>query len=321
MHKKSILYLPDGNQFDDIGVDLPASYKIQDDYLLTVSKKNSTKNIGMNWFKLFILVFLRKIKIWESLVQCGFIKGWFLEFYDYWINVLNGRPITVFDFHNLYFNYRRKNQESSEMTWDNAQDHIHNWQHPSNIGLTFHYVAKYSRSPFRSKELFKYIKKGQQVLEYGCALAPMYRTYREYLNHLGCHWVLADIPNFPFHYSRYTYGKDADVIFSTITDDLIDDPLRGIDKQYDLIIIQEVFEHLHSPLHIAKYLNERLRPGGILFFDYVLSDAKGLDTPMGLAQRGETLKYLSEHFKILNGQLTLNPNQTVGFCVGKKDKK
>jgi len=164
------------------------------------------------------------------------------------------------------------------MSWENAKDHIHNWQNPNNIGLTFHYVAKYSRLPFRSKELFKYIRKGQQILEYGCALAPMYRTYREYLNHFKCSWVLADIPNFPFHYARYTYAKDAGVIFSTITDEIMDDPLRGIDKKFDLIIIQEVFEHLHSPLHVAKYLNERLRIGGLLFFDYVLSDAKGLDT-------------------------------------------
>ncbi|OFZ51908.1 MAG: hypothetical protein A2381_01220 [Bdellovibrionales bacterium RIFOXYB1_FULL_37_110] len=318
MSKKYISYLPGGNQFDDIRVNLPVSYKIQDDYLTTVLKKNINSNILYNFLKLAILFSLKKIKLWESLVQCGFIKGWFNEFYDYWVNVLNGRPITVFDFHHLYFHYRRKNQESSEMSWENAKDHIHNWQNPNNIGLTFHYVAKYSRLPFRSKELFKYIRKGQQILEYGCALAPMYRTYREYLNHFKCSWVLADIPNFPFHYARYTYAKDAGVIFSTITDEIMDDPLRGIDKKFDLIIIQEVFEHLHSPLHVAKYLNERLRIGGLLFFDYVLSDAKGLDTPMGLAERNETLKHLNDHFQILEGRFSMDIGQTVGFCVGKK---
>jgi 2-polyprenyl-3-methyl-5-hydroxy-6-metoxy-1,4-benzoquinol methylase len=140
-----------------------------------------------------------------------------------------------------------------------------------------------------------------RILEYGCGIAPMYRTWRRFFAHIPTRWVLADIPGFPFHYARQVHGADAGVRFVTITPERFADPLQGVEGQFDLIILQEVFEHLDEPLRLAGYLVDRLAPRGLLHFDYIESDATGLDTPAGLEQRRETLKYLKSRLEIVEG--------------------
>ena len=55
-------------------------------------------------------------------------------------------------------------------------------------------------------------------------MAPYYYCYRRYYSHLDC-TVLADIPNFPFHYAKYLYGRDGDIEFATIGSSEFYDPL------------------------------------------------------------------------------------------------
>jgi SAM-dependent methyltransferase len=167
----------------------------------------------------------------------------------------------------------------------------------------------------RCRQLFSFLRKGMRVLEYGCSLAPMYRTWRAFLSHVDTQWVLADIPNFPFHYSRHTYGRDREASFCLIAEDLFDDPLRNVQGQFDLIIIHEVFEHLHKPRHLAEYLLRRLNPGGLFFFDYVRSEATGHDTPAGLAERTTTLEFLAQHLEIVDGRFEVS-DESLGRCIG-----
>lgn len=306
-----------GNHFDNILIDIASSYQIQDRWLSTVAKKSSKRNILYNFFSLFFFVILKRLSLYEPLVNSGFVNKWFVEFHAYWSQVLGGRPITVSDFNNLYFHYRVKNQNEGDLSWNNPEEHVNNWQAPHNIGLLFHYVSKCARSPFRSKLLFKYLKNNMRVLEYGCSLAPMYRTYREFLNHRQTSWVLADIPNYPFHFTRYICAQENDVKLVTITGEKFDDPLREAEGQFDFIIIQEVFEHLDRPLFVAKYLLERLRPGGLFLFDYVNSEGKGLDTSGGMQDRDQTLQYLDSKLRIIEGTFSVS-SKSISTCLGIK---
>jgi SAM-dependent methyltransferase len=144
----------------------------------------------------------------------------------------------------------------------------------------------------------------------------MYRTWRSYLSHVRTNWVLADIANFPFHYSRHTYAGDAAASFCLIGEDLFDDPLRQVDGGFDMIIIHEVFEHLHKPRHLAEYLLRRLKPGGLFFFDYMRSDATGHDTPAGLAERTKTLEYLAKELEMIDGHFEVS-DRSLGRCIGR----
>jgi len=265
-------------------------------------------------------VLLKKMNLWETVVTIGVKRKWFDQFLDYWINVLGGLSLNVSDFHQLRFHYRKiahANTHLKQLSWNNEAEHLHNWQTPDNLYLTFNYVTKCALHPFRSRQLLKVLDKDMRVLEYGCSLAPMYRTYREYLNHIPTQWVLADIPNFPFHYARQVYARDLEVEqFVTITEELFDDPLKNVQRNFDVIIVQEVFEHLHKPLHIAEYLVNRLNDGGLFFFDYAVSDAQGLDTSAALIERQSTLEYLSGKLEVVHGDF--QNGEISGRCIGRK---
>ena len=240
------------------------------------------------------------------LVTTGIRTKWFDEFLDYWLNVLNGRPLTVMDFHGLHFHYRKRTQYTEQITWNDVTDHLSNWQSPNNIRALFHYVSHCAKNPVSSKVLYRILKKGMTVVEFGCGIAPMYRTYRSYFNHIEVSWILSDIANSPFHYARHIYGKDSGVDFVCITEELFDDPLKQIECNCDLIIVREVFEHLHKPRFIVEYLVERLSKGGLLYFDYVTSDALGYDTPAGKEERIPTLNYLEDKMEIIYGNFKVS---------------
>jgi SAM-dependent methyltransferase len=269
-------------------------------------RKNKTsvrRNILVNYAGLALLVLLKRMNLWETVVTTGLKRRWFDEFLDYWRNVLGGARIGIAGFHQLRFHYRQcvhARNYDKQFSWNDEAEHLRNWQATDNIYLLFNGVAGCAVTPFRSRHLPRLLKRGARVLEYGCSMAPMYRTYREYLSHIPAQWVLADIPNLPFHYARHTYARDSEVEqFVTITEALFDDPLRNVEGDFDLIIVQTVFEHLHKPRHIAEYLVNRLRGGGHLLFDYIESNGMALDTPSGVQERAATLEYLFDNLEVV----------------------
>lgn len=254
----------------------------------------------------------------EPLISTGLIKGWFNEFYDYWYNTLGGRPISVMDFHALHFHYRRMYQTIETLNWKTNADHLANWQHPRNFSAVFHLVWAHAMNPIPYYTMLKRFKKGMRVLEFGCSLAPVYRCYREFMAHKKITWVLADIPTHAYHYALYSYHKDADIEnMVVIQENMFDNPLKDVDGLFDIIFINTVFEHLQNPLHIARYLHQRLKPGGYLVFDYIKSDARGLDTPKGLEERVPTLQFIERNYDIVEGRI-YPLEDSIRFAVGKK---
>ena len=61
----------------------------------------------------------------------------------------------------------------------------------------------------------------------------------------------------------------------------------------------------------------RLRPGGLLWFEYSTTDATGLDTPAGQSELLETLQYLSERVEVVYGELRVD-ERPLGPCVARK---
>jgi 2-polyprenyl-3-methyl-5-hydroxy-6-metoxy-1,4-benzoquinol methylase len=296
-------HLPGGNRFDDVRIDLLESFQRQEDWLATVERKPVRGSRLPETARLYRDGALAYTGLMEAVAGSAVMRWWLREFLDYWSNVIGGRPLTVFDFHQLLFHYRRRFQSMETLDWSSATEHVAHWTAPENLYQTFHFVRKYAFQPVRSRSLTRLLKPNARVLEYGCALAPMYRTWRRYGAHVPTTWVLADIPNFPFHYARHAYALEASVErFATIWPDRFDDPLAGVDGEFDTIVVQEVFEHLDRPRFVADYLLERLRSGGILIFDYVRSEARGLDTPSGLAERDDTLAFLGDRLEIIQGE-------------------
>ena len=78
-----------------------------------------------------------------------------------------------------------------------------------------------------------------------------------------------------------------------------------------------MFEHLDEPLFVAKYLLDRLNPGGLFVFDYIKSHGHGLDHPRALEEREATLKLILEQTTIIQGDID-DISQDVGWCLAKK---
>ena len=114
------------------------------------------------------------------------------------------------------------------------------------------------------------------------------------------------------------YRKPLVITICGVSEEMFDDPLRNVHGKFDIIIVQEVFEHLHAPLHIAEYLIERLKVGGLLSFDYALTKGFGYDTPISIEQRHDTLKFLEKHLKFIYGDF-LNDDQKLGSYIGIKE--
>lgn len=311
-------HLDGGNYFDKMLIDIQSSIQLQEEWLNNTPKKSMRKSRIINYLKKISLSLSMRLNIHEPMVLLGIKRKWFNEFLEYWRNCLGGRPLDIMDFHSLHFSYRKKFQYTSELSWNDAKEHLSNWQTPNNIYTIFHFVKKYALRPVREARFHRLIKPGMKVLEYGCSLAPMYRTYRTYFNHLEAEWYLADIPVFPFHYARHVYGQDKEVKrFICITEDKLDDPLRDIQVNFDLIIVQEVFEHLHKPLLIAEYFINRLNPGGFFYFDFSKSSGKGLDTQAGMKERIATLQYLDDKLEIISGSFSTD-GRDISTCIGRK---
>ena len=220
--------------------------------------------------RLLVAGVLIRLRLREPLVMSGFCRRWFDDFATYWHDILGGRPIpTVSDFNALLYEYRRRQQHVGELSWSDAAQHVANWQDPDAIYLTFHNTRRLALHPIAGLRLWRLVPRGARVLEYGCSLAPYYYCYRHFFSHLGCSFVLADIPNFPFHYAKYLYRHDAEVEFATIGPDKFREPLAGLEgvARFDVIIVTTVFEHLDDPPFAARYLLDRLNPNGLLVFD------------------------------------------------------
>ncbi len=312
------IHLSGGNYFNNVKIEIAESIRLQDEWIESSSKISIKQSRVKCYARRRALHQLMKLNLYEPMIESGFIRGWFDEFSDYWRRSLGGRPLKISDFFSLRFEYRKKAQYTQEFNWSSAKQHLRNYQSPENINSIFHFVIKNAYSPIREARIPDLISPGSSILEFGCGLAPLYRAYRNYFSFFDCKWYLADIPGFPFHYSRHVYGQDNPVSnFITIEDDNFMTPLENIDTKFDIIFIQEVFEHLLHPLEIARHLTSKLKAGGLLYFDYVKSDGLGHDTPMALEQRTETLKYLLSKFHILDGNLK-DPGKDFSLSIGRK---
>jgi 2-polyprenyl-3-methyl-5-hydroxy-6-metoxy-1,4-benzoquinol methylase len=311
-------HLTGGNRFDDIRLDIAASISDQEAWLAGTPKVPVPAGTAPgNWSRLFAHRLLRRTSLWDAAVGGGLLRSWFEDFKGYWHGCLGGRPITLWDFRPLLFHYRCRFQRLAEPTWSSPAEHVGNWQRPEGLFATLQAVSRGAVDPVRSWALPRLLRPGVRALEYGCGVAPMYRTWRQFFAHIPTRWVLADIPGFPFHYARHVYGADAGAEFVCITPDRFADPLQGLEGQFDLIVLLEVFEHLDEPRRLAGYLLDRLAPGGLLHFDYIESGATGLDTHAGLEQRGETLRYLQSRLDVLEGD-TAPTGEIRGAVVGRK---
>ncbi len=314
------------NKFDKVCIDIEKAFNEQSLNLYRTRKFNkdscTRKEYRIRFLKMigslirtYSMGILYKLGLLEKLMCSNLLLGWFEEFRNFWVDYLKNRPIDIIDFHFLRVNYRTKFQEVSYEDESNATKFIEAWQKNENVHLLFHCIWKYAKSAYLDFHLFsKHIRNNAHILEYGCGIAPITTGLIRYCSYKNLRFTIADIKQINFLYARWKFSQK-DYIDSITIDPAICDNLPP-EKKYDVILCLTVLEHLPNPLAVTKVLHDHLKTGGILVFDYVKGEGKGLDTKRGVTEREKVLNFIEQNFRLLKGRI--NYKESTGLTVVKK---
>ena len=243
---------------------------------------------------------------------------WLRHFQDYWVH-LGGRPLWhTSDFFFLRNFFRLRQPPLDESTIEGLDVHLATWQNPEFIYSLFHAVLQETfSSELAILRLLRSMPPSfSSVLEFGCGSAIItssilqHRCYKP----KSTTFVIADLPTLTFHYATYKFRKCSNVIPITL---LPKNNFQLItNKRFDVVFCCQVFEHLSDPMQTINTLYEVLNNDGLLYFDYIISEAKGLDTLQGLTYRNDVLDFITDKFVIEFGSIDKTKN--IGLTVARK---
>ena len=312
------------NRYDDFRPDVRALLKEQGGKLAPPDlAARSADGLGpagrlVSLARLYALGALVKSGLYRRLLYANLRLDWFFEFQEYWVRELGNRPIQPHDFYYLSGVYRQRLQTIHFEHLQNpalASDdkHLESWRDHRIVYYLFAHTYRQALSPLHVHPYVRYISRGGRVAEYGCGAAPILAALARWYRHLDLQLVGADIPHLLFHYVRWRFRNRPFVTMVPIPPD-DDAPLPGT---YDTIFCLEVLEHVPRPMAVLQHVHRALKPGGHLVFDYIRSEASGLDTLSALRDRLPALQFILEHFDIVKGRVSTDGSH-VEISVARK---
>ncbi len=315
----------EGNQFDNLCVDVPELYR-----RVPLSK---AAGAGVNvvpftwapcyrWYRSVLLPLRLRARLWALARRTHLDIGWFETFQEYWSSVLQGRPLlTVHDFYFLQNLYRVRFQQSRLAATTDAKIHLTAWQQPELIHQLMLFVARetveHQLEVVRELLAARAADGALAYLEYGCGAAPVTVSLFEFCKP-GPRLVvqLADIQTVTFHYAAWRFRRCSNVRPVLLREDNAFQP--ELTEPLDAIVCLDVFEHLNRPLETVQRFHAGLKPGGRLLFNYVLSqgDRGAFDTVQGMAERNAVLDFVERNFTI--GRGVLARGDSMGLTVARK---
>lgn len=301
------------NSYDRIEIDLTKiRERVEEESTLADFKENKVAIV--NFFRLFIVVLLRRLGIQKRLVWSGFILGWFLPFENFWRNILQGRPIDVTDFHYLRACYRSKFQSVSVEDEYTEEGFLRGWQSRGTAYLLFGAVWTHAKADnLMFLRSLSHIPKKGRILEYGCGIAPITNGLRSFLGHRKYDYTLLDIDQINFYYAIYRHKKHASYRVLPPMNNL----LTSEDGNFDVIYCLTVLEHVPNPDEVVQSFERSLNPNGLLIFDFIMGEGHGLDSVESSKKRVDTLDYIRANFTLVSGEI--DHTNHVGFTICRKN--
>ncbi len=299
------------NLYDDVSLDIPGLLK-QQETTLPPPDPGARSGDGLgpigalgSLLRLYLLGALVKLGLHQRLVYANLRLDWFYEFQRYWMDELGNRPIHPHDFYFLAGVYRQRLQsihfeQLADPALASDERHLEAWRDHRTVYYLFAHTFRLALSPLRVHRFIRYVPRHGRVAEYGCGAAPILTGLARRYRHLDLELVGADIPHLLFHHARWKFRNDRFVTMVAIEPNN-DAPLPGT---YDAIFCLETLEHLPRPIPVLQHFHRALKPGGHLIFDYIRSEAIGLDTATSLRDRIPALQFILDHFDIVQGRVT-----------------
>lgn len=295
------------NYFDNIKLD------ITDIMNKVLKSKTEYSQSRFPKIKLIFNIAILLTKMSRELVFSYISTSWFKDFNKFWVEILNGRPIDIVDFHFLRLLYRVKFQNIKHFDGANDKNFLETWQKNENIYLLFGSIWKYAKSAYLDfLPYFNLLPKSGKVLEYGCGIAPFTIGMKLYFPSRKYNYEISDIAQINFLYAIYRLSNYKNVNYHIL------EPYDNLpkDKGYSVIICQTVLEHIPNPLQVVQSFYNALKNGGILVFDYIKSGGDGLDSKKSVEEREKVLNFISNNFQVIKGNIDVE--KTVGLCIVKK---
>lgn len=293
------------NNFDNIELNLTdIKTKIENFY----NKEN--ESLVPNILKKYFVGALIYFGIYKKLINSSIISNWFDEFEFFWTKFIGGRPLYFHDFHFLLGVYRQKFQSIHVEQKSSSDKFLKAWQNPNSLYLLFGAVRKYSLEPFSFYKIEKYLKHGDNVLEYGCGIAPITKSLITYSSK-KLNYYYADIMQINTLYANYRLKNKAK--FFELKPGVYN---YNFNTKFNVITLITVLEHLTDPVACLEYLHSILNKNGFLIFDFILSEGTGLDTVEALEQREKVINFIEKNFEITSGKLY--NDRSIGTTVAKK---
>jgi len=249
----------------------------------------------------------------RALMYSNLRLDWFEEFQRYWVEELGNRPLHPHDFYYLYGVYRQRLQSIEPDLASDARQ-LARWRDHRIVYYLFSHTYRQALSPLRVQRFARFLPRRGRVAEYGCGTAPITTALARHYRHLDLELVAADIPHVLFHFVRWRFR---DVLYVTTLPIAPDDDAT-LPGRYDAIFCLETLEHLPRPLAALGHFHTVLRPGGVLIFDYVRSEATGLDTPAALRDREPALRFIADRFEPVEGRIALDGGDQPTTVVRKR---
>jgi 2-polyprenyl-3-methyl-5-hydroxy-6-metoxy-1,4-benzoquinol methylase len=313
------------NRFDDFRPDVAALLRVQDSQLAPPDPEaRSGTGLGLlgraaGLARLYTLGAAVRLGLHRRLVYANLRLDWFDEFQRYWVGELGNRPLHPHDFYTLLGIYRQRLQtiefaqlQDPEAASDSG--HLEAWRDPRLVYYLFAHTYRHALSPLRVHPFVGWIPRGGRVAEYGCGAAPIVVSLARWYRHLDLQLTAADIPHLLFHFARWRLSRYPFVRSVAIRPG-DDEPLSG---EFDTIFCLETLEHVPRPVRVLEHIHRVLAPGGHLVFDYIRSEATGLDTLAALRDRGPALRFVLDHFDVVTGQVTTDGGHVPPSVVRKR---
>jgi len=307
------------NRYDDFRPDVPALLASQE---RTLTPPNAAARSGdglgvggrvASLARLYALGLLVRLGLHRRLVYANLRLDWFREFQAYWVGELQNRAILPHDFFHLAGVYRQRLQ-TIEPDLGSDASHLESWRDARTVSYLFSHTYRQALQPLHVHRYARFLRRGSRVAEYGCGTAPILFALARRYRHLDLALVGADIPHLLFHFARWRFRDDRFVTMVSVNPS--DD--AALPGRYDTIFCLEVLEHLPRPLPVLRHFVDVLDPGGLLIFDYVRSEGKGLDTPTALRDRDAALRFILNRFEIVQGQVPTDGRDVAPTVVRKR---
>ena len=177
---------------------------------------------------------------------------------------------------------------------------IHSFYQEIGAWAAFRQVVFHRQHSFRF--VSRLIRPGDRFCEYGAGVAPISAWLLEHRSRMPFELTIADVPSEHLTFGKWRLDRRAAQLRSpaTIRSIEIQPDRLPLEGAYDAIAILEVFEHLPNPLEVTAHLCDHLRPGGLLWENYINHPHQhdphdhGADLPAAQEQRPAVLALLRE---------------------------